>query len=238
MLKFLPFLIIVFSALTFITSCKQKADNEKPKIEHKEKTTKKQSDNSQKTKEKTTVIADYDTTKWKEIKAPDFNLDLRYATKNNFVKEKLYNCGRCFVRPEVYTNLVKANEELKTMGYKFKLYDCYRPKPFQQKLWDIKPDPNYVTDPKKGSMHNRGLALDISIVDENNVELDMGTEFDYFGKEAHHDYTDLPANVLANRHLLRTIMEKYGFNGIRTEWWHYSMRKLNYPISDWVWECN
>ncbi len=99
------------------------------------------------------------------------------------------------------------------------------------------PDINYVAHPSKGSMHNRGVAIDITIVDSLNRELDMGTEFDFFGKQAHYDYTKLPKEVLANRKFLRAKMEQYGFAGIRTEWWHFSHRAKTYPISNYRWSC-
>ncbi len=118
-----------------------------------------------------------------------------------------------------------------------KMFDCYRPRPYQQRLWDKVPNPDYVTPPAKGSMHSRGAAVDLTIVDAQGKELDMGTPYDFFGKEAHYDYTQLPAAVLANRRLLRQTMEAVGFRGIRTEWWHFSYQGKNYELSDYVWPC-
>ena len=99
------------------------------------------------------------------------------------------------------------------------------------------PNPSYVTPPKKGSMHNKGLAVDLTIVDEDGKELDMGTTFDFFGKKAHHDHTDLPEEVLKNRTLLKETLAKYGFRHIRTEWWHYSYILKSHALSDMIWEC-
>jgi D-alanyl-D-alanine dipeptidase len=107
----------------------------------------------------------------------------------------------------------------------------------QWELWRKVPNPNYVADPRKGSMHNRGSAVDLTIVDAEGNELDMGTDFDYFGKEGHHDYTGLPKEVLENRKLLKEIMGKYGFRWIRTEWWHYSYKPKSYALSDVLWHC-
>ena len=183
-------------------------------------------------------IIDYDTSQWRELTVSDsVVLDLRYATTNNFVKEILYDCGRCFLRPEAAKALLVANDSLRQKGYRFKLFDCFRPLPVQQRLWDKFQNANYVTPPSKGSMHNRGLATDLTIVDEYGKELDMGTEFDFFGKEAHHDFRDLPEVVLENRKLLKTAMESAGFKGIRTEWWHYSFTGRSYALSDMLWNC-
>ncbi|MEO1434638.1 MAG: M15 family metallopeptidase [Bacteroidota bacterium] len=167
-------------------------------------------------------------------------LDMRYATANNFVEEKMYNCGRCLLRPEVARAVVKLHQELRTQGYGgLKFFDCFRPRPVQQKLWNKVPDPRYVTNPAKGSMHNRGAAVDLTIVDIEGKELEMGTGFDFFGKQAYHTYVEHSDTVQANRDLLKGSMEAAGFGAIRTEWWHYSYKaKGGYPISDFLWDCN
>ena len=168
---------------------------------------------------------------------PGIRLDIRYATANNFTKSKIYDCPRCLLRPEAAEALVKANKALKAKGYALKMFDCYRPRPYRQRLWDKVPDPDYVTPPTKGSMHSRGAAVDLTIVDMQGRELEMGTPYDFFGKEAHTDYKGLSARVQANRDLLRTTLEAVGFKGIRTEWWHFSYQKRSYPLSDYVWPC-
>jgi zinc D-Ala-D-Ala dipeptidase len=183
---------------------------------------------------------DYDTKKWTELTELDnsINIDIRYATANNFVKAKMYDCGRCFLRPEAAKAVAKAHKVLKDKGYGgFKMFDCYRPKPYQQRLWDKVPDDRYVTPPWKGSQHTRGLAVDLTIVDKNGNELDMGTPFDTFSEKAHSTYQDLPKSVLENRKLLRGVLEDVGFKGIRTEWWHFSYQNAKYGLSDWVWKC-
>ena len=165
-------------------------------------------------------------------------LDIRYATANNFTKAKIYDCPACLLRPAAAAALVKVHRSLKGKGYGgLKMFDCYRPRPYQQRLWDKVPNANYVTPPAKGSMHSRGAAVDLTIVDRDGKELDMGTPYDFFGRAAHTDYTQLPAAVLANRRLLQKEMEAAGFAGIRTEWWHFSFRKGNYVLSDFLWPC-
>lgn len=182
---------------------------------------------------------DYDTSQWKELTtAMGFVIDIRYATKNNFVKEVIYPCGRCFLKPKAADALIKINTQLKAKGLAIKLFDCYRPAPAQQKLWDEVPDRNYVAPPWEGSMHTRGVAVDLTLVSLDGKELDMGTAYDFFGPEAHHNYTKHTATVVKNRTLLKTTMEAAGYQAIRTEWWHYSLKSVMPPLYDWQWSCN
>ncbi len=216
--------LYLFLLAFLLINCKNKP-SEKTKI-HKNKKT------LNKNKDKHTgwvVLKDLDST---------FVFDMRYATTHNFVHKKMYPCPKCMVRKEVAERLVKIQHELQKKHLGLKFFDCYRPGKVQQALWEIKPDPNYVANPKNGSMHNRGVAVDVTIVDKNGKELNMGTPFDYFGKKAHQDYTDLPKKVLENRKLLRDLMQKYDMEPIRTEWWHYSYRKKVFPISQWIWDCD
>ncbi len=187
-------------------------------------------------------LPDYDTTVWTDILFLDttIQVDMKYASTDNFVQEKMYNCSRCFLRPEVAQAVLKAHHQLLKKGYGLKMLDCYRPRPIQQKLWDKVPNASYVTPPSKGSMHNRGSAVDLTLVDANGKELDMGTGFDYFGKEAHQDYMEHPQEILDNRELLRETMRGVGLYPIRTEWWHYYFSKgapKNYELSDMIWKC-
>lgn len=182
---------------------------------------------------------DYNDAEWSELlEADSMILDIRYATENNFTKTQIYDCPRCFLRPEVAKRIRRINFHLhRKYNWRLKLFDCYRPRPYQQKLWDIVPNPIYVSDPSKGSMHNRGAAVDLTIVDIEGKELDMGTEFDHFGEEAHKDYTGLSDTILHNRQILDEIMVGNGFKGIQSEWWHYSISGLESELSEWIWEC-
>lgn len=187
------------------------------------------------------VVINYDTTIWTNIRLLDTSilLDIRYATENNFVGEPIYDCGECFLRPEIADALVKVHNDLKEKGYGgIKIFDCYRPRPYQQRLWDKVPDPRFVSNPKKGSMHTRGAAVDLTIVDTYGKNLNMGTEFDSFEKKAYHNYPDLDSLVIQNRQTLKQSMFKRGFKHISTEWWHYSYTLKNYDLSDWVWDCS
>ena len=183
---------------------------------------------------------DYDTMEWTEMIRLDstIRLDLRYATDSNFMEQVIYDCGRCFYRPQVARALAQVHSELKQQGLGLKMFDCYRPGPYQQRLWDVLPDPRYVANPKRGSLHSRGAAADLTVVRlDTGEELDMGTGYDFFGERAYTTTTDLPAEVLANRKLFQEAMRRHGFLTIRTEWWHFNFAGPRLPLSDWVWNC-
>ncbi|WP_231131575.1 M15 family metallopeptidase [Flavobacterium hydrophilum] len=169
----------------------------------------------------------------------DFVYDMKYATEDNFLKAKVYDCAECFLRLKTVKALVEANKDFIKKGYKIKLYDCYRPLSIQKKMWEIVSNPEYVADPKKGSIHNRGGAVDISIVDAKGKEVDMGTPFDFFGIQASHNYTKLSKEVISNRKFLKKIMIKNGFNFFESEWWHYNLKTgLKDKVANQKWECD
>lgn len=169
----------------------------------------------------------------------DFVYDMKYATEDNFLKAKVYDCAECLLRLKTVKALVAANKDFIKKGYKIKLYDCYRPLSIQKKMWEIVSNPKYVADPKKGSIHNRGGAVDISLVDMSGKELDMGTAFDFFGPEAAHNYTNFSKKVLSNRKFLKKIMVENGFNSFDSEWWHYNLKAgLKDNVSNQKWNCN
>lgn len=168
----------------------------------------------------------------------NFAYDLRYATDNNFLKAKVYDCAECYTRVKTAKALLAANEDFRNEGVRIKFYDCYRPNSVQYKMWEIVPNPQYVANPVKGSIHNKGGAVDITLETLEGKELDMGTDFDFFGKRAYHDNFDLPQHILDNRKLLKETMEKHGFWSIRTEWWHYNLSAAtNDAVANFKWEC-
>ena len=169
----------------------------------------------------------------------DFVFDMKYATKDNFLNAKVYDCAECFLRVKTVRALVEANQKFLAKGYKIKLFDCYRPLDIQKKMWKIVPNPKYVANPSRGSIHNRGGAVDITLVDSSGKELDMGTGFDYFGVEAGHGYPTVSQTVKANRNLLKTTMISSGFNSLDSEWWHYNVKSgLNDQVSNTKWDCD
>ncbi len=187
------------------------------------------------------IVFDYDTSQWIEITTANSGilLDIRYATENNFTEKVIYDCGRCFLRPEIAWKLIALNKGIaERYNLRLRVFDCYRPQPAQQKLWDIVPDARYVTPPDKGSMHNRGMAVDLTLSDYRGQELDMGTPYDFFGRAAHTDHDDLPEEVLRNRRILQTMMKEIGFRTIRTEWWHFSYAGESWDLSSWEWACD
>lgn len=169
----------------------------------------------------------------------DFVFDMKYATDDNFLKEKLYPCAECFLRVKTVKSLLEANKAFSQKGYKIKLFDCYRPKAIQKKMFKIVPDPNFVANPKKGSIHNRGGAVDISLVDSLGSEINMGTKFDFFGEEASHNYQNLSEEILANRKFLKEIMLQNNFKSFDSEWWHYNLNGSNADkVENLKWYCN
>jgi D-alanyl-D-alanine dipeptidase len=169
----------------------------------------------------------------------DFDYDMKYATNSNFLKTKVYDCGECLLRYKTVKALIKANNSFLKQGLKIKLFDCYRPLDVQKIMWKLVPNPIYVADPAKGSIHNRGGAVDITLVDFYGNELDMGTEFDYFGKEAAHDYNNFSETILKNRRLLKSVMLENHFKIFDSEWWHYNLADAtDFKISNFKWKCN
>ncbi len=183
-------------------------------------------------------IADSTFVNLKDYSA-DFVYDMKYATTDNFLKAQVYDCAECFLRLKTVKALVKANSKFIQKGYRIKIFDCYRPLDIQKRMWKIVSNPEYVANPAKGSIHNRGGAVDITIVDANGKELDMGTTFDFFGPEASHYYENLTDEVKQNRLLLKKIMKKSNFISFDSEWWHYNLKKASKDkVANTKWECN
>ncbi|MEP7229758.1 MAG: M15 family metallopeptidase [Ginsengibacter sp.] len=156
---------------------------------------------------------------------PGIILDLRYATSDNFMMKKLY--------PQIYTTYLReaaakalknVMDKLKKEHLTIKIFDAYRPYSVTEEMWETVKDDRYAADPSKGSGHNRGIAVDLTLVNTiTGNELKMGTGFDNFSDTAHTDFAGLPSSILYNRNLLKTVMEKYGFTSLDTEWWHFSL---------------
>lgn len=160
-------------------------------------------------------------------------LDLRYATSNNIAGKQVYATAACGLRPEAAACLQRAALAARRAGYGLKVFDAYRPAAAQAVFFAACPDPSYVTPVAVGSSHTRGIAVDVTLVDERNDELDMGTGFDDMHERSHHDRDDLPVSVQRHRNLLLGIMLQAGFTSIRTEWWHYELPDAGrYPLLD------
>lgn len=151
-------------------------------------------------------------------------LDMRYATSNNFTGAAIYQQNRCFLHPDAEACLNKAIALAASIGYRFKVFDAFRPKEAQIAMWNHTPDPNYLSHPDNGSVpHCRGVAVDLTLIDKNGSELEMGTEFDAFTKLSHHARTDISEVAQRNRITLLGIMTAAGWDNYRNEWWHYQL---------------
>jgi D-alanyl-D-alanine dipeptidase len=153
-------------------------------------------------------------------------LDIRYATANNFMKTPLYPVAKAYLRAPAARALADVQRELATRGLGLKVFDAYRPYRVTEAMWEPIKNPDYVADPAKGSRHNRGAAVDLTLIDlRTGAELPMPTPYDDFTSRASHGFTDLPADALANRALLRDVMTRHGFDLLPSEWWHYDFAR-------------
>jgi len=153
---------------------------------------------------------------------PGIILDIRYATTNNFTGEVIYNLPRAYSRKSVATSLKKAQEEFKKQGVGIKIFDAYRPYKATVKFYEVYHDTTYVASPYRGSRHNRGCAIDMTIVDlKTGKEITMPTEFDSFKKEAWPTTPVKDPQIKKNRDLIISVMERNGFKVNSSEWWHF-----------------
>lgn len=165
---------------------------------------------------------------------PEVIEDVRYATTNNFTHQVVYPSARVYLRRRAAVRLARAARFLwNHHRLRLKVFDGYRPLSVQKRFWEILPDDRYVANPANGSRHNRGAAVDLTLADAAGQELDMGTGFDDFSERAGHGFRQLPEPVLANRRLLRSVMQAFGFEPLASEWWHYDLTGWKeFPIMD------
>ncbi len=159
---------------------------------------------------------------------------LRYTTADNFLHRPLYPEGaRCLLRPEAVAALAKATEQLRAHGFRPKAWDCYRPRSVQWQMWKAYPHPGYVADPRYGSNHNRGAAIDLTLVDLAGEAVEMPTDFDSFTPAAHQGYAGGSAASRQHRELLKEAMVAAGFRPNRMEWWHFDLPGARaFPVLD------
>jgi D-alanyl-D-alanine dipeptidase len=161
---------------------------------------------------------------------PKIQVDLKYATPDNFTGQTVYDFQTCLVLKEVALILADVQMELELHGLGLKIWDGFRPTEAQWKFWELVPDERYVSDPRKGGRHTRGTAVDITLVKANGEELLMPSLFDDFSEKAHQDYNEASDEATRNRDFLREIMERHGFINLPTEWWHFDLIGWqNYP---------
>ena len=167
------------------------------------------------------------------VTAPEFDvdIDIKYATPDNFTGKPVYASPKCYLHPEAAHALQNAIALAKPLGLRFLVFDAYRPSEAQWKLWEHTPDPGFLADPVKGSPHSRGVAVDLTLLTLEGQALDMGTAFDAFTPLSHHGRTDISLTAQKNRLLLMGIMTTAGWDFYRNEWWHYQLfNSRNYPL--------
>jgi len=165
---------------------------------------------------------------------PGIVLDIRYATDNNFTGKVIYTLPMAFARKKAVEALALVQDSLKKLNLGLKIYDAYRPYAATLLFYEVYPDTNFVANPRYGSRHNRGCAVDVSLVDIiSGLEIKMPTPFDEFSERAHPDYMNLDQETLSNRSLLFGVMQHYGFKHYPTEWWHFDFEGWEeYPLMD------
>jgi D-alanyl-D-alanine dipeptidase len=162
----------------------------------------------------------------------DVEIDLRYATADNFTGKPVYARAEPLLHPDAARNLARAVEQAAALGLRLKIFDAFRPSEAQWKLWEFNPDPDFVADPRRGSPHSRGVAVDLTLIDAaSGQELDFGTGFDEFTPLSHHGCTEISREAQRNRHLLLGLMSAAGWDFYRREWWHYQLfDSRRYPV--------
>ena len=160
--------------------------------------------------------------------APTIRLDLRYATPDNFTGVAVYPAARCLLRRDAAERLARVQRRLQADGFGLLVWDCYRPLAVQERFWALVPDERYVARPQRengrplaGSKHNRGAAVDVTLVDAAGRPLAMPSGFDDFSERAHRDAANVKPAARANAARLESAMTAEGFQPLATEWWHF-----------------
>jgi D-alanyl-D-alanine dipeptidase len=163
--------------------------------------------------------------------AHDVVVALAYATADNLTGRPIYRHARCYLHRDAAGCLTKAAALAAPLGYRLKIFDAFRPSEAQWVLWNKDPNPEFLADPRRGSPHSRGVAVDLTLIDGAGRELDMGTGFDAFTPLAHHASLEVSATAQRNRAILLGIMTAAGWDFYRNEWWHYQLfNSRRYPL--------
>lgn len=169
-----------------------------------------------------------------EIAQPNFDvdLDIAYATSRNFTGQPIYGRPGCYLHEDAAACLSAAIDLAAPLGLRFKVFDAFRPSEAQWALWQHTPDPEFLADPRRGSPHSMGAAIDLTLIDTTGTELDMGTGFDAFTPKSHHGNLDISLAAQRNRALLLGLMTAAGWDFFRNEWWHYQLfsPRGRYPV--------
>ena len=168
-----------------------------------------------------------------EIAPPAFDVELEiaYATADNFTGKPVYSRAACYLHPDAAAALLRAIALAAAIGLRLRIFDAFRPSEAQWVLWNHTPDPAFLADPRRGSPHSRGVAIDLSLIDGTGAPLDMGTPFDAFTSRSHHANTEIEMEAQRNRFVLLGLMSAAGWDFYRNEWWHYQLFEArSYPL--------
>lgn len=167
------------------------------------------------------------------VAAPDFDVefDIAYASQDNFTGQPVYRRPACYLNPEAAECLRQAIGLAAALGLRFRVFDAFRPSEAQWALWRHTPDPEFLADPRRGSPHSRGAAVDLTLIGGDGRALEMGTGFDNFTARAHHGDTVVSVTAQRNRFVLLGLMTAAGWDFYRNEWWHYQLfAPRRYPL--------
>ncbi|RCK53900.1 D-alanyl-D-alanine dipeptidase [Thalassospira profundimaris] len=162
----------------------------------------------------------------------DVEIDIVYATDRNFTGAPIYLRPACYLHQDAAACLKKASLMARRQGVKLRLLDAFRPQEAQRALWNHTPNADFVANPDIGSPHGRGVAIDLTLLDQNGKELDMGTGFDEMDPKSYHGAEGISKTAESNRLLLLGIMVSAGFEFYHVEWWHYQLpnARTRYPL--------
>ncbi len=161
----------------------------------------------------------------------DVEIDMVYATAGNFTGKPVYSRAACYLHEDASHALERAVGLAAGIGLRLRIYDAFRPSEAQWALWNHTPDPDFLADPRRGSPHSRGAALDLTLIGADDVPLEMGTPFDAFTPLSHHANTEIGVEAQRNRLVLLGLMTAAGWDFYRNEWWHYQLFDArSYPV--------
>ena len=161
----------------------------------------------------------------------DVEIRLAYATADNLTGRPVYGRALCYLHRDAAAALGRAVSFARKLDLRLRIFDAFRPTEAQWRLWESRPDPTFLADPRRGSPHSRGVAVDLTLIDRHGAPIDMGTGFDDFSDLAHHDNSALSANVQRNRFILLGLMSAAGWDFYMKEWWHYQLfNARSYPL--------
>ncbi|WP_418320957.1 D-alanyl-D-alanine dipeptidase [Piscinibacter sakaiensis] len=167
------------------------------------------------------------------ITDPAIDLDQRYASADNITGKPIYDRAVALLHPDAHAALLRAAGLAAAQGLRLHLFDAYRPVAAQWQLWQTLPAPDFIADPRRGSAHSRGVAVDLTLATAGRVPLEMGTGFDDMTPQSGHARTDIPVPAQHNRLLLLGLMAAAGWRHNPREWWHYNLPDpAAYPLID------